>query len=728
MVFGALTCTYNIIRWSLFDQELEILGSSWAAGARLLVAALTLSWIGHSLCSVLWQRWSPLRCLAFQTLSPVAGLIVALTIGESACLVWVHIRSGISGLLYALSGYQAPITLAEVVILIGSLFLVNRKLRKSSSADTTQRSTGRYRHIVIFLGLLAIALLPIALRELPREISLSSDPDQHSFWASQVLRLGGIPWDQGILGVGSFGYPAGFAALNAVWCLFSGLSPIECVVIQPMLQFVLAALLCAVAAEHCMRHTVAVAYPPQDRWVVFISLLLLALYWTVLPYGYQISMYHGEGGGRASTALFMAIILVGIIVVGETRMSTAARQLCFASMGISGALVATINPVSAIAPFILVGFVGLGELARSLWALRRRETRAVGILTLVVTSAVCLGLIVCDPYFTEKLGPVFAHLAEGNTATVTAQPPINPFAVTLPPEPFIPWIMPSRLSAFLFGGVFPPEFFTVQLYVLTAALALWWLTTAPWAAIRFWVVLITLSTMFYFSLGIPRAGDAANPVYLIQPYIMQSIMQMGCVLGFLLLAIGALSITRCARGWGSVLVVAAIAICTVTTDASLVTYNRFFNIKPRRANCGSLGCVTAGDRAAIEFVRTLGTDLIARYPGLSYEEMPKIMLPTHPADLGTEEWLFPSGASRILPLESTLPVAFFYGRGSPHWTFDNYRRHVCSQFDLAWLRRRNVRFLFLPAHNPGCIRGLSRIVSESTVLFEREGTKVLQLF
>jgi hypothetical protein len=77
---------------------------------------------------------------------------------------------------------------------------------------------------------------------------------------------------------------------------------------------------------------------------------------------------------------------------------------------------------------------------------------------------------------------------------------------------------------------------------------------------------------------------------------------------------------------------------------------------------------------------------------------------------------------------SPLPVAFFYGRGSPLWSYENYLTRVCQQFDREWMRQHNIRYLFIPSSNPGCLRGRDRVLAESTVLFERDGAKVVALF
>jgi hypothetical protein len=652
---------------------------------------------------------------------------MSLAIGQTVCMVWVLLRGGVSGMAYFATGYQLPITRFEIALLATAIVLATERTRKNVDQATLGGSpTISSWSVLTFIALLALSIMPVALRELPRDIALSSDPDQYAFWTSQVLRLGGVPWDQGILGIGSFGYPAGFAVLGAIWCVFSGLSPVEIVTIQPILQFILAALFCAALAEYCLNSRGTIKQSTGSLHTFLASCLLLTAYWTVLPYGHQQGMYHCEGGGRASTSLFMATALGSVVVLWGTFQIRFQRRLLLSLLGVTGALIVTINPITAAVPCCLVGLLFLYELGRSLWAFRGQGKIAVGLLPLVAIGVIGVLLVLSDPYFTEMiiaaLSPRVAQGAQGAQAA-----PLG-LQFTLPEDSILTWLQPSRLCAILVGGSFPPEFFTTQFYIIVSGLFLVWLTKAPASAVRFTLLLVYLSVAFYLSLAIPRDGDVHRPIYLVQPYIMQSIMQAGPVLGLLLLATGSMWITRSARGWGS-LIALAVGIAAVTTpDASLASYNRFLNANPRRTHCGSLGCLSDGDRAALRFATNLGKDVLSKYSGLSYDEVPKIMIPTHPTDLGTEDWLFPFGASRLLPLESPLPVAFFYGRGSPQWSYDNYRKHVCSQFDIEWLKRRNVRFLFLPANNPGCIRGKSRVLESSTVLFEQEGTKVLKLF
>jgi hypothetical protein len=54
-------------------------------------------------------------------------------------------------------------------------------------------------------------------------------------------------------------------------------------------------------------------------------------------------------------------------------------------------------------------------------------------------------------------------------------------------------------------------------------------------------------------------------------------------------------------------------------------------------------------------------------------------------------------------------------------------QRVCSQLDRDWLRARNIRYLFLPESNPGCLRGKERVLGEMKVLFESGASRFLQI-
>jgi hypothetical protein len=268
----------------------------------------------------------------------------------------------------------------------------------------------------------------------------------------------------------------------------------------------------------------------------------------------------------------------------------------------------------------------------------------------------------------------------------------------------------------------------MNLYFIVSVILFFWMISSFRRALTFVVLVCCLSLASYTTLAIPHSGDAHRPFYLLQPYLNHAFMQSATVLGYLGLAVGLHGILSLfGRSGLAALAVGGIAVVTLP-KSSLASQNPRFNLTPRVSVCGTMGCVTPADHAAMAFLQELSEGVLAKYRGLSYEEMPKVLILGHPVELGLEKWIFPQGASRLVPLVSKLPVAFFYGRGSSSWTFENYRNRVCLQFDIEWLKRRNIRYLFMGTENPGCLRGRQRVFSESTVLFEKNGARVLQLF
>jgi hypothetical protein len=245
---------------------------------------------------------------------------------------------------------------------------------------------------------------------------------------------------------------------------------------------------------------------------------------------------------------------------------------------------------------------------------------------------------------------------------------------------------------------------------------------------RFLGFLFALSIAYYAGLMIPRGGSPEMPLYLLQPYYLQSTLQIGAVAGVTLFVVFLSLIVHAAPRVSSYVLSSLLIWCVGFLSLPPSGANSSFNTSSRANYCGSLGCASASDHAAIDFIKAFGANIINTYPNLTYQSAPKILILGHPTALGGEKLVFPYGASRLVPLESPLPVAFFYGRGYPAWDFDNYLRHVCSRFDMDWMRRHNIRYLFLPSSGGGCLRGRQSVIASSTVLFEQGGARFLKLF
>lgn len=731
-LFTITLLAWGICRWSIAIDQPPLTWDGIRCALQLLIACGVLTLLGSAIIRLV-ARWCHREALAplLDYISPLAGFIIALVIGQIGSIVWILFRSGSNALSFGFIGLRLPVSLIEVVVIVlGSIVVI---AKTPPPILTRGENNSRKRSFSSCIVLLAALCIPIALRELPRDTTLSSDPDQHAFYARQVLRLGAIPWDQGIYGPEHFHYPGGFGALNAIWTLFSGLSVVEIATVQPMIQFLLMAALCASFAPLLLR---SFRKPretaPENGSTLALTLGLFVAYWFFLPYGYQHDVYHGEGTARASTTLLLSFVFLSWIGVPKDLRTPRTTTVWLAALMFSTVSIATFNPLSAICPIILVSGISLYELGRSLLVtiLRRVSATAAPVPHILALGVASIFLLCSDPYFGEKIFKRHSvpHALEVLDVSSTQAPQATEPYVKLPSEPILERFYPLQHVSFFFAGTVPLAAIPTDWYCILAAMMAIWLLYAPKIALRYVALGPLLSFCFVLALSVPPKNIAEPPLYLFQPYLIRAVLQAGAVGAFCLVAVS-INALAAERSWvRSALAVALVLRFTWYPAHSFASSNPIFNMKPRATHPGSLGGITEGDREAIAFIKTFGASVLSKYGDLSHDEAPKILIPSHPTDLGFEKWLFPIGASRLVPLESPLPVAFFYGQGSRLWSYDNYRQHVCLQFDKEWLKKRNIRYVFIPKSNPGCIRGKQALLAESKILFEKDETRVIQIF
>ncbi len=257
------------------------------------------------------------------------GLPFPLAVGFGQCVLFAYVllRSGLNHLL----GVELPISWIELILIC----LVPKVTFKVPWA---------------FL----LGLFVFCQRELPRELMLSSDPDQHAFFAKQLLDFGFLPLNRGLWGEEGFNYPGGFAVLNFIWAKLSFCDPRDIVTIQPYIQFLLAIFLFS-----------------KDRLPGF----LLFLVFTFIPYGYLENNYHLEGTGRLSSIFLLSLCLISPKSQKEWFLVTLAPIMLF-----------IINPPFGVLSGALVGVKLIKNLK-------------------IIPIIFCLGLILvfCDPYFRSRI-------------------------------------------------------------------------------------------------------------------------------------------------------------------------------------------------------------------------------------------------------------------------------------------------------------------------------------
>lgn len=709
--------TFSVWYWSIGYFGASVSREGLVAGLQLVLAGVGFTVIGHSVLSLVVPDG------ASRVIPGLSRLVCGAVVGQIACVVWVVLRSGVSGVAYGLVGRQLPVTVWELLLVGCAVIAVAlRRGRLNQSGAWGGVSVG---DAAAFVVLLVCIFLPLGVRELPRTLALSSDPDQHAFWASQVVRVGGIPWDQGILGVGSFDYPAGFSVVNACWMVLSQLSAVEIVTVQPMVQFLWGLMLCVALTPLVLR---GMRLKNTNGAALVAGLVALLLYWFVLPYGMQSGRYHLSGTARLSTSMLSSVVILAwLLAPAVAGIHVGRAGMVRAVMFATTALIAMCNPMSAVVPAVLSCTPLHLAKAQGSWSL-------IGILracgAVMLSGLVGIALLLSDPYFFTRCMQVIAPLLAdaGSATTAVASSGSTVLSFSRPAASMAESIGALSIAQLLVGGLYNLE--QLQWMPAMAVLLVWcvWFLQSRTSALRYGMLVVVSLVIRYFASGIRGGGDVTAPMYLIQPYIGQGVLEFGVMLGCLLACVGWCAVFG-ARGRLTFLASAGLlALVCVWPSKSIALRSGQFKMDPRVTDCGSFGCATSGDLAALSFLEQLGTDIVKRYPHLTFESAPKVLLLGHPAVHGVERWVFPYGASRIAPMWSPLPVAFFYGRGSALWSYENYLSRVCHQFDREWMRQHNIRYFFIPSSNPGCLRGRERVLAELPVLFESDGARVFGLF
>jgi hypothetical protein len=149
---------------------------------------------------------------------------------------------------------------------------------------------------------------------------------------------------------------------------------------------------------------------------------------------------------------------------------------------------------------------------------------------------------------------------------------------------------------------------------------------------------------------------------------------------------------------------------------------------PRKYMSGTLGEVTEDDLFVINKIEGLFKKYREEGGSLGYRTVPRILILNQVCLINNEIWLFPHGASRILPLYDVFPVSFFYYQGMDVFSYENYMRHVHDTLDEEWLRRHNIRYLFIPSDKgEATIEALDSLIINKNMLFEKNGCKFIQL-
>ena len=618
---------------------------------------------------------------------PAGRTVHRVLLGQVLLVFWLYARSAVS----YLSGVVVPLGAGDALV-VGLILAAIATWRGGPAAAWASLRDGMAEGAVV-LGVIAVAVGVSAWLELPRLVMLSSDPDQHAFMAKQLQRLGTLPWfSQGTWGTRDFQYPGGFAVLNFAWAALSGADVRDVVQVQTALHAQLALLLLLDGA--------LLREPGRGGALrrALAGLLVIGLFYRLLPYGYQQAHYHLEGAGRTACLLLLAggvaLALCGVrcALYGEARPAVP----LVTSAGYAAALLATAGLVNVVVVPWLAVLVAIGlapSFVRAPWRAR------AAALTILVGAAAALLL---DPYYLERFfRPGQLHSVAARIAPHPAAPLGDGLSAAVRgfvSSPRAVWL--DGLSSGVFTGragatVIAALVGLVLLLVVRRSVTLRELV-AP--------LLVLALVLAVRALAVPLSlalADRGRDAYLLPGYLEQAREQVVYLLAASLLATavaGALrSRPRLATALGLAAVVAVLAVLPRPAVGAF----------RRQRYPGALGEATPDDLRAIAEIGRLHQAWRAAHPArVAYGSVPKVLLPNRLFRNPQENWLFPYGAARILPLYETFPVAFFYFMGSADYTYQAYLEHVCERFDVAWLRGRGIDYLFLPSDRDGvCLAG-----------------------
>lgn len=587
--------------------------------------------------------------------------------GQALLLVYVYLRS-----LPSAVGIPVPVTQIEVVVVVlGAVAYLARSNRGRAACAVLLLDK---KSLCGQLVLIALVCIAVASRELPRVAMLSSDPDQHAFFAYQVAHLGGVPWRQIFWGGEDLNYPAGTGVYFALWSWLGFLDVRNATAAVPFVAYALGAL----AIVNCALARIAAKEGGETptAWVAFTLLFGLFL----LP-GYP-QYAHQEGLGRVVSFAFMAGLTAVVFMPGPF-VSRAAVLLLFAVS------VHFLNPVSIFATAVLLGAVSL------FWMLMRsRRWLVIAVLPL------SLPFFLIDPYYFRALtGAAYppkigldtalgeVSRSEGFVAGASNLV-IDPIGRIAPGLEYMPGVGVAGTILFLF--------MTFLLVVLLHKLPVRQ-TIA--------VALSACAAIMVMSLLLSVAGEfrADAKLYLLYPYAAIAFAQLKMCLILLLACLVAVGVARSTR---SLTFRALGATVVLIFGFAMLDSSSAREYRPKQGVCGGLVCPSEDDISTlVQFsrIRNAGTGDASR----SYE---RVLVVNSVVKIGPETWLFPVGGGRVAPFYEVGPVAYFYYQGSPNFTTETYLDRVCHRFDRQWLLSNSVRYVFVPKSvSEGCLADLDEL-------------------
>lgn len=643
------------------------------SGSGLMVALLGFAAVGAAVFGVLGRRAPGIRF----------GLPAMMLAGQAVVMLYVYVRSLPSAL-----GFHLPVTQYEILALVAACIVLVARF----GTPGQRLPAGGTGWLLFQLAAVYGLCLVVAERELPRLVMLSTDPDNHAFFARQVMELGSVPWTQDRWGGEAFNYPAGTGVLIAAWSWLSWLDPRNTASVLSFLVYFLGALTIAEA----------VATRESIRGRALLALLAVALVSAAYLLPLHAGYVHMEGFGRVVCFGFLAVLAVSVF---WSCRDFAMPPRAVALMALSLFSLACLNPVNAVAGGLVLG-VG------AFWLLcSGRIAMALGMLS--VLGVVLLAPV--DPYYWEMFrGGGFVQkvsLGEG-LIEIDILGGMKGGLLDFASRPlhYVKHVFALLPGAKPWGA-----------FALLSALFVGWAACQPArSAFRAACCAAAFLLVGALALSVTAQFSIDRRFYLLNSYLKLAIAQAEIVFA-LGMSLGIVHrLLDLPRKWIAIAASAAI----VAASAAVVREGQVYRSGPKRDYCGGIQCPVATEVQVLDQFRTwllaVGAD-----PDRTTD---RVLVPNNVVRLGHEHWLFPAGIGRVAPHEDIGPVAFFYYQGDAAYTTENYIARVCERFDVEWLRSHQIRYVLLPQSAGGwCIHNHDLLAARWATVAQVGNAKVIDL-
>lgn len=165
-----------------------------------------------------------------------------------------------------------------------------------------------------------------------------------------------------------------------------------------------------------------------------------------------------------------------------------------------------------------------------------------------------------------------------------------------------------------------------------------------------------------------------------------------------------------------------IFLLTIVTTFVAIGLQLYFDTAHHTKRVKYANNISIDDIYIIEYIENFSKNIA--FDG----KIPKILVLNTMPIMGNEKWLFPIGASRLLPFYDTLPLALYYFKGEKYFTYENYSKFVCNDFNVEWLKAHKIQYLFLPTDKSGCINDVDNILKNYDIVEQRNNSYFIKLY